>query len=198
MSTEKKLNWAILTTGWGRNARDTIEAYEKGLLERSDIKLLLYQSEPCGAAEAAEKIGIEALRMQRKDHDSPEAYQHIIIEELQKRAIDYIFLLSYKYIIRQEFLDTFPDRIINIHPSLFPSFLATTTAIQEALEYGVKVSGITTHIIDDQIDEGTIICQEPIRFDDNETFETVYPKFAKKGIKIILDTFLEIEKKHFR
>jgi phosphoribosylglycinamide formyltransferase-1 len=197
MSTEKKLNWAILTTGWGRNARDTIEAYEQGLLMKSDIKLLLYQSKPCGAAAAAEKIGIETLRMQRRDHASAEAYQHKIAEELQKRDIDYIFLLSYKYIIRQELLDTFPDRIINIHPSLFPSFLATTTAIQEALAYGVKVSGITTHIIDDQIDEGTIICQEPIRFDDNETFETVYPKFAEKGIKIILDTFKEIEKKHF-
>ncbi len=197
MSTEKELKWAILVTGWGRNARDTIEAFEKGLLKRSTIRLLLYQSKPCGAAEAAEKIGIEVLRIQRKDHETAEAYQRVIIQELRNRAIDYIFLLSYKYIIRQEFLAAFPDRIVNIHPSLFPSFLATTTAIQEALAYGVKISGITTHIIDDQIDEGTILCQEPIRFEDNETFETVYPKFAEKGIKIILDTFSEIEKKHF-
>ncbi|MEX0290747.1 MAG: formyltransferase family protein [Flavobacteriaceae bacterium] len=198
MSTEKKLNWAILVTGWGRNAKDTIEAYAKGQLERSKIGLLLYQAEPCGAAEAASEAGIETLRMQRKDFDSAEAYQRVIVEELKKRNIDYIFLLSYKYIIRQDMLSAFPDKIINIHPSLFPSFLATTTAIQEALAYGVKISGITTHIIDDQIDEGTILCQEPIRFDENETFESVYPKFAEKGIKIILDTFAAIEKIHFK
>ena len=197
MNKEQKLNWAILVTGWGRNAKDTIEMYHQGLLNRSDIKFLIYQSLPCGAAEAAEKAGIETLRLLRKDFPNAEDYQHRIIEELQSRNIDYVLLLSYKYIIRQEFLESFPERIINIHPSLFPSFLATTTAIQEALAYGVRISGITTHIIDDKIDEGTILCQEPIRFDENETFESVYPKFAETGPKIILDTINLIEKKHF-
>lgn len=197
MSTEKKLNWAILVTGWGRNAKDTIENYQQGLLKRSDLKFLIYQSLPCGAAESAEKAGIETMRLLRKDYSSTEDYQHSIIKELQARNIDYILLLSYKYIIRQEMLETFPNRIVNIHPSLFPSFLATTTAIQEALEYGVRISGITTHIIDDKIDEGTILCQEPIRFEENETFETVYPKFAATAPKLILDTINLIEKKHF-
>jgi len=197
MSKEQKLNWAILVTGWGRNAKDTIEIYQQGLLKKSEIKLLIYQSLPCGAAEAAEKAGIASLRLLRKDYDTAENYQHCIIEELKSRNIDYILLLSFKYIIRQEMLQAFPNRIVNIHPSLFPSFLATTTAIQEALEYGVRISGITTHIIDDKIDEGTILCQEPIRFEENETFETAYPKFAETGPKIILDTINLIERKYF-
>ena len=196
MSTDQKLKWAILVTGWGRNAKDTIEAYAKGSLKNSDIRLLIYQSEPSGALDAAREAGIEALQIIRKDFGSPEEYQQEIIKELKDRDIDYILLLSYKYIVRSDMLAAFPDRIINIHPSLFPSFLATTTAIQEALEYGVKISGITTHIIDDKIDEGTILCQEPIRFDEGETFESVYPKFAKTGGKIILDTISLIEKKH--
>ncbi|MBT8185874.1 MAG: phosphoribosylglycinamide formyltransferase [Eudoraea sp.] len=197
MSTEKKLNWAILVTGWGRNAADTIENYRQGLLKRSDIKFLIYQSLPCGAAEAAEKAGIETMRLLRKDFPTAEDYQHRIIDELRSRDIDYVLLLSYKYIIRQDMLKAFPNRIVNIHPSLFPSFLATTTAIQEALAYGVRISGITTHIIDDKIDEGTILCQEPIRFEENETFESVYPKFAATAPKLILDTISLIEKKHF-
>lgn len=197
MNKEQKLNWAILVTGWGRNAKDTIDMYHQGLLNSSEIKLLIYQSLPCGAAEAAEKAGIETLRRIRQEYSNVEDYQHDIIKELKSRNIDYVLLLSYKYIIRQEFLESFPNRIINIHPSLFPSFLATTTAIQEALAYGVRISGITTHIIDDKIDEGTILCQEPIRFEENETFETVYPKFAETGPKIILDTINLIEKKHF-
>ena len=198
MPTERnKLNWAILTTGWGRNAKDTIEAFAAGKMERSLLKVLIYQALPSGAAEAAETAGIESIRLKRKDFETREAYQQEIIRILQERDIDYIFLLSFKYIIREDMLKAFPNRIINIHPSLFPSFLATTTAIQEALDYGVKISGITTHIIDDQIDEGTILCQEPIRFDEDETFETVYPKFAAKGIHIILDTIATIERKHF-
>ncbi len=195
MNTGRKLKWAILTTGWGRNAKDTIDAFAAGRLRGSEIALLIYQSMPCGAAEAAEKAGIENLRLIRKNFETAEAYQEAITGLLNEREIDYVFLLSFKYIIRLPMLNAFPNRIINIHPSLFPSFLATKTAIQEALNYGVKISGITTHIIDDKIDEGIILCQEPIRFDEGETFESVYPKFAAKGIDIILDTIAEIEKK---
>ncbi len=197
MHTDQKLKWAILVTGWGRNAKDTIEAFQKGMLKRSSIDLLIYQSLPSGAVEAAERAGIDSKRFIRKDYDSAEAYQEAISKALKGHNIDYVLLLSFKYIIRQGLLKAFPDRIINIHPSLFPSFLATTTAIQEALDYGVKVSGITTHIIDDKIDQGSILCQEPIRFDEGETFESVYPKFAEKGRKIILDTIALIEEKHF-
>ncbi|NHF61071.1 phosphoribosylglycinamide formyltransferase [Flavobacteriaceae bacterium TP-CH-4] len=197
MYTDQKLKWAILTTGWGRNAKDTIEAFQKGMLKRSTIDVLFYQALPSGAVDAATEAGIATKRFIRKEYDTPESYQDDICSELKNRNIDYIFLLSYKYIVRQGLLDAFPNRIINIHPSLFPSFLATTTAIQEALDYGVKISGITTHIIDDKIDEGTILCQEPIRFEEGETFETVYPKFAEKGKKIILDTITLIEQRQF-
>ncbi len=198
MNTEKKLKWAILVTRWGRNAKDVIEAYQKGALKRSEIGLLIYETEPCGAADAANEAGIETVRLVRKDYESREAYQRQIIIELRQREIDYTLLLSFKYVIRQEMLEAFPNRIVNIHPSLFPSFLATHTAIQEALDYGVRISGITTHIIDSEIDKGSILCQEPIKFKENDTFETVYPKFGKKGKKIVLKTIALMEKRHFK
>ena len=197
MNQENRLKWAILTTGWGRNAKDTIEASQKGMLKRSDIKLLVYQDLPSGASESAEAADIESLRLIRKDFESAQAYQAHIVKELQKRDIDYVFLLSFKYIIREQMLSAFPNRIINIHPSLFPSFLGTVTAIQEALDYGVKVSGITTHIIDERVDYGEILCQEPIHFGDHETFDSVYPKFAATAPLLILKTIEKIEKFHF-
>lgn len=197
MMKENKLNWAILTTGWGRNAKDVIEAYQSGLLKRSQIKFLLYQDLPSGAAEKAEEAGIESLRLIKKDFENAAAYQQRIVVELQKRDIDFVFLLSFRYIVREDMLKAFPNRIVNIHPSLFPSFLGTTTAIQEALDYGVEVSGITTHIIDDRVDYGEILCQEPIRFGENETFETVYPKYAATAPPLILRTIKKIEHKHF-
>lgn len=197
MKSDKKINWAILVTGWGRNARDTIEAFHKGKLKQSNIKLVVYEEEPCGAKELAENYGVETLKLIRQDFSNAISYQNKLIQEMNKRKIDYVFLLNYKYIIKEKMLNAFPNRIINIHPSLFPSFLATKTAIQDALDYGVKLTGITTHIIDDKIDEGIILCQKAIKIRDNDTFETLYPKFAKEGKKIILKTIRIIEKQDY-
>lgn len=194
MQSDKKINWSILVTGWGRNARDTIETFHKGKLKKSIIKLVIYEEEPCGAKELAENYGVETLKLIRQDFSSSINYQNKLIQEINKRKIDYVFLLGYKYIITEKMLSAFPNRIINIHPSLFPSFLATQTAIQDALDYGVKLTGITTHIIDDKIDEGTILCQKVIKIRDNDTYESLYPKFAKEGKKIILKTIQTIEK----
>ncbi len=198
MNIEKKINWAILVTGWGQNAKDTLEAFKNNKIKNSTISVLIYEQEPCGAAEKAREIGVETLRLVRKDYPDIVSYQNKLIEELKKRNIDYIFMLAFKYRIRDEMLAAFPNRIINIHPSLFPSFLGTKTAIQDALEYGVKITGITTHIIDDKLDEGVILCQSAIKIDDDDTFESVYPKFARKGKKIIVKTFKKIEKLHFK
>ncbi|RLD28362.1 MAG: phosphoribosylglycinamide formyltransferase [Bacteroidetes bacterium] len=194
MQSDQKINWAILITGWGRNARDTIEAFHKGKLKQSNIKLVIYEKEPCGAKKLAEDYGIETLKLIKQDFSNSISYQDKLIQEIKKKKIDYVFLLGYKYIIKEKMLNAFPNRIINIHPSLFPSFLVTKTAIQDALDYGVKLTGITTHIIDNKIDEGIILCQKGIKIRDNDTFESLYPKFAKEGKKIILKTIRIIEK----
>jgi phosphoribosylglycinamide formyltransferase-1 len=197
MQLDQKINWAILVTGWGKNAKDTIEAYTNGKLKKSVIRLLIYEDEPCGAKEFAETHNIEVLQLKRKEFLNQLSYQNQLIEELKKRDINFIFLLNYKYIIKNDMLAAFPNSIVNIHPSLFPSFLATKTAVQDALAYGVKVTGITTHIIDSQIDKGTIICQTVIKVKENDTFDTIYPKFAKKGKKIIIKTIKLIEEHYY-
>jgi len=197
MSIEK-IRWAILVTGWGRNAYDTIEAFSKGLLENSDISLVIYENEPCGAAEIAKECGIEVLQLSKSDFENSKIYQEKLIEGIRKRNIDYIFMLNYKYIIREAMLSAFPNRIINIHPSLFPSFLGTKTAIQDALAYGVKITGITTHIIDDKLDEGVILAQEAIEVESEDDFDSLYPKFAEKGKEIVLKTIKIIEQLHFK
>ncbi len=196
MKSDPNLKWAILVTGWGRNAKDTLKAFVHQKLKQSTIAVVIYESEPCGAKDYAEKHGIETLQMLRRDFSDRTAYQKQLIHEINARAIDYVFMLNFKYIIRDHMLKAFPNRIINIHPSLFPSFLATKTAIQDALDYGVKITGVTTHIIDDKIDEGTILCQRAIKVAEDDTFDTLYPKFAKQGKKIILETIAAIEARH--
>lgn len=197
MNTEK-IRWAILVTGWGRNAVDTLKLFKKNTFPNSSIELVVYEQTPCGAAAAAKKNSVETLMLKRADFSNVVEYQDKLIEELSKRAINYIFMLNYKYVIKEKMLHTFPNRIINIHPSLFPSFLGTKTAIQDALDYGVKVTGITTHIIDDKLDEGIILCQKAIRVKEGDTFESLYPKFVKQGRKIIRKTIKKIEKVYFK
>ncbi|RTE53806.1 phosphoribosylglycinamide formyltransferase [Arenibacter aquaticus] len=194
MDKQNHIQWAILCTGWGRNAKDIIKALHKDNNSlASRINLLIYGQEPCGAAEEAKKHEIETLLVRRSDFPTMEAYQNHILLLLKKKSIDRVFLLNYKYRIREALLQGFPNRIYNVHPSLFPSFLGTKTAIQDALDYGVKITGITTHIIDHELDKGTILQQQAIKIKAGDTFETLYPKFAKKGKKIILRTMRDAE-----
>lgn len=188
----KKNRWAILCSGWGSNAIDVMQEYSRSpkYSDFFSIDLFIYDNDECGAIDTAKENGIETLRIKRSDYKNPFLHQRKIIKELELRNIDYIFLMNYKYLIRKEMLESFPNRIINVHPSLFPSFLATKSAIQDALAYGVKVSGITTHIIDEEYDRGTILHQKPIKIKENDTFESLYVKFRKKGKKILLKTML--------
>ena len=189
-----KNNWAFFCSFWGKNARDTINAFSKGVLKNTNISLLIYESEPCGAAELARANNIETLLIDKNNFNSSKDYQNFILIELKKRNIDYIFLLGYKHRIKEDILNAYPNKIVNIHPSLFPSFLGTKTAIQDALSYGVKITGITTHIIDDKFDRGFILYQEPVRIKKKDTFESLTPKFSKKGFKLIIKTIKKIEK----
>jgi len=195
MEANKTLNWAILCTGWGRNAKDVIEAQGQGRLDRSRIKLLIYEQLPCGAAEEAQKQGIETIQVQRNDFPTISNYQDHLLHQLKNREIDHIFLMNYKYRIREAMLLAFPNRIYNVHPSLFPSFLGTKTAIQDALEYGVKITGITTHIINHELDKGIIMEQKAIKIKAADNFDSLYPKFVQVGKKIILKTIKNVGKK---
>lgn len=188
------LKWAILCTGWGKNAKDVIKALSKDKNSASKVRLLIYEQEPCGAAKEAKKQGIEVLMIPRKDYLYIEEYETELLQQLYKKEIDRIFLLNFKYRIRQPLLQAFPNRIYNVHPSLFPSFLGTKTAIQDALDYGVKITGITTHIIDHELDKGIILQQKAIKIRAGDTFDTLYPKFTKEGKKLILKTIRMVEK----
>ena len=127
-----KNNWAFFCSFWGKNARAIIEASLKGHLKNSNVSLLVYESEPCGAAQLAKANNIDTLLINKESFNSSKDYQNAIRIELLKRDIHYIFLLGYQHLIKKDILNAYPNKIANIHPSLFPSFLATKTAIQDA------------------------------------------------------------------
>lgn len=189
MKNSDKVKWALLCSGKGNNVYDIINYYQKNPQQNSfDISLIIYESSDFSAIKIAKSNRIDVLQISRNTFKDSIEHQKKLIHEILSRRIDFIFLLNYKYLIKQEMLSTFPNRIINIHPSLFPSFLGTKTAIQDALVYGVKITGITTHIINHEYDKGIILNQVAIKINDNDNFELLYTKFRKKGLKIIVKT----------
>lgn len=189
MKNSDKVKWALLCSGKGNNVYDIINYYQKNPQQNSfDISLIIYESSDFSAIKIAKSNRIDVLQISRNTFKDSIEHQKKLIHEILSRRIDFIFLLNYKYLIKQEMLSTFPNRIINIHPSLFPSFLGTKTAIQDALAYGVKITGITTHIINHEYDKGIILNQVAIKINDNDNFELLYTKFRKKGLKIIVKT----------
>lgn len=187
-----KIKWALFCSSWGKNAKDVIEYYAR-LNQIEKIQLVVYEEEDCGAALAANKYGVTTFKIKPNQFQNQIIYQQKILDKLRQYNISHIFLLGYQYLIRKEILTAFPNMIANVHPSLFPSFLETKTAIQDALSYGVKITGITTHLIDGEYDKGTILFQEAIRIEENETFENLYPKFSRIGLPLILKTMVKLE-----
>lgn len=186
--------WGLMVSFFGKNAQDVIEHYA-GTCQLEKIGLLIYETENCGAYLTATKHGIPTIQLKPDQFPNQKEYQLEILKHLKSGRVNQIFLLGYQYLIRREVLEYYQNRIVNVHPSLFPSFLGTKTAIQDALNYGVKVSGVTTHIIDSEYDKGEILLQEAISFEENDTFESLYPKFSEVGLNLILNTMYKIETK---
>ena len=189
MEINNIINWALLTTNYGRSAIRVLQLYEqKKLPDNVSIEVVIYQNTPSGAAEYAEKLGIKTVRVSREEFKTRLLFEQDLLRIMKGYKIDYIFLLAFSYLLKHDLLSYFEDKIVNIHPSLLPSFKGHK-AIQQAMEYGVEYSGITTHFIDKDMDGGKIIAQLPIPLFKNESFEDVDQRYMDNADQILIKTF---------
>lgn len=151
---------AIFASGSGSNFEALIHAVQGGTLA-ADPRVLIVDQPEAYAIERAKKLQIPVEVLLRKDFSSKEAFEQAIIEQLEKYEIDYIVLAGYMRLIGSTILEAYPNRIINIHPSLLPSFPGKD-AIGQAVEHGVKVTGVTVHYVDAGMDTGPIIMQRAV------------------------------------
>ena len=185
MQTE--VRWAFFVSFNGNSACRAIQAFDRGACPGSSIALMVYEQEESEAVMLAREAGIPCVCIARKNYSSDEEHQFKILETLIAHQIDFVFLLGFDKIIGGQLLQEYHNRIANIHASLLPSFKGRRP-IERAIEYGVKVSGITTHLIDGQIDRGIIIFQEAIPLKTGDTLATVAPIFLEVGERIIIQT----------
>lgn len=151
---------AVFASGSGSNFQAIAESIERGELT-ANIGLVLTDKPGAFVVTRAKKMGIPVWELSPKSFESKEAYEAKIIEVLQGQSIDWIILAGYMRLIGDTLLSAYENRIINIHPSLLPSFPGKD-AIGQALEHGVKITGVTVHYVDAGMDTGKIIAQSTV------------------------------------
>jgi phosphoribosylglycinamide formyltransferase-1 len=169
---------AVFASGSGSNFQAIVDACRKGLLN-AEPALLICDKPGAYAIERAERAGIQAVAFVPKEYPNKAAYENAVLQELQAHRIDFIVLAGYMRLIGPTLLSAYKSRIVNIHPSLLPAFPGLD-AIGQALEYGVKVTGITIHFVDEGMDTGPIIAQVPIEVAEDETRESLLKKLQTK------------------
>lgn len=178
----------ILISGGGTNLQSLIDNIKNEYIN-GEIKLVVSNKKEAYGLERAKKEGIETLYIDRKSFNSEDEYNEKIIEEFKDRNIELVVLAGYLRVLSKEFVKAYKGRIINIHPSLIPSFCGRgyygEKVHREVLKYGVKVTGATAHFVDEGTDTGPIILQKVVEVKDNDTVEQLKERVLKVEHEIL-------------
>ncbi|MCX7926850.1 MAG: phosphoribosylglycinamide formyltransferase [Candidatus Omnitrophica bacterium] len=191
------MNIAVFASGRGSNFAAIVRAVKKGTL-KANIALLVCDQPQAKVIRKAKRYAIPVFLIKRENFPTREDFEKRILQELKKYSIDLIVLAGFMRLIGKVLLNQYPGRILNIHPALLPAFKGTY-AIEDAFNYGVKVTGVTVHFVDDKMDHGPIILQEAIKIKETDTLETleakihaVEHKLYPKAIQLFLENKLSI------
>ena len=191
MSEKAKI--AVLVSGGGTNLQALIDAQHSGIISSGEIKLVISNNEGAYALERAKKAGISSVVCNKKILG--EDFEDTLIEVLEDNEIDIIVLAGFMCILSEKFTSHFANRIINVHPSLIPSFCGKgfygLHVHEAALEYGVKVTGATVHFVNEIPDGGKIIMQKAVYVKDDDTPETLQRRVMEEAEWKILPMSVE-------
>ena len=160
---------AVFASGAGTNFEAIATACQRGEIN-AEIALLVCDKPHAEAVRRAERLGVKCFAFNPKEYSSKDEYEQQIVELLDGEGVELVCLAGYMRIVGSVLLRAYGGRIINIHPSLLPAF-AGARAVEKAVEYGVKVFGITIHWVDDTLDGGKIISQQAFNYDGNDPEE---------------------------
>ena len=187
---------AVLVSGGGTNLQALLDAEQSGVIKSGKIVAVVASKPGVYALERAKKAGVASTVISRKEFDSGEAFNHALCAYMQSMQIDLIVLAGYLSIVGGELLSAYQNRIINIHPSLIPSFCGDgfygLRVHQAALDYGVKVTGATVHFVNEITDGGKIILQKAVEVQDGDTAETLQKRVMEEAEWKILPQAVEL------
>ena len=191
----RKARIAVLVSGGGTYLQALIDAQKSGIIKSGEIVLVVSNKTGAYALERAARAGIKAVTLTRKDCGGKEGFEKALAELLEAEKIDLIVLAGFLAILSADFTSRYPERIINVHPSLIPSFCGEgfygLTVHERALEYGVKVTGATVHFVNEIPDGGKIILQKAVYIEDGDTPEVLQRRVMEQAEWIILPQAVE-------
>ncbi len=192
----RKARIAVLVSGGGTNLQALIDAERSGIIKSGEIVLVLSSKKNAYALQRAADAGIEAVTVTKKEYGSVEAYSRRLVQVLDEHGIDLIVMAGFLSVLSREFTDHYPDRIINVHPSLIPSFCGDgmygLKVHEAALKYGVKVTGATVHYVNEITDGGKIIFQKAVDVLDDDTPETLQRRVMEQAEWVLLPRAAEL------
>ncbi|NLW40162.1 MAG: phosphoribosylglycinamide formyltransferase [Tissierellia bacterium] len=202
------INIGVLISGSGTNLQSIIDEIEEGKIS-GRIRVVISNRKDAYGLIRAKKAGIEALYIDKKKFDSEEEFNRKIIEELSKREVELVVLAGYLSILSEEFIEKYKGRIINIHPSLIPSFCGKgcygDRVHRMVLDRGVKLTGATVHFVDEGTDTGPIILQRAVEVKEDDTVESLKERVLKvehqllpEAIRLFCEGRLAIEGRKVR
>lgn len=190
----KKAAIAVLVSGGGTNLQALIDAQNSGIIKSGEIKLVVSSAADAFALKRAEKAEIKRSVCERGKLTKAE-FERAILKSLYENEIDIIVLAGFMCILSEDFVRRFPQRIINVHPSLIPSFCGKgfygLRVHEAALAYGVKVTGATVHFVNEIPDGGRIIMQRAVEIHENDTPETLQKRVMENAEWKILPLSVE-------
>ncbi len=183
MAEKKRI--AVLVSGGGTNLQALIDAQSRGEIGNGEIVLVIASKPGVYALERAKNAGIEGIVLSRRDYDSIAEYSRALTECMIEAKIDLVVLAGFLTIIDEQVYNAFPNRILNVHPALIPSFCGKgyygLHVHEEALKKGVKVSGATVHIVTPECDAGPIVLQKAVEVKEGDTPEMLQRRIMEEA-----------------
>ena len=187
MSAKHKI--AIFASGYGSNFEAIATATLAGVIP-AEVALMVCDKPQARVVEVAQKMGIPSFVFSAKDYASKADYEREIVSRLREEEVELICLAGYMRIVGEELLSAYEGHIINLHPSLLPAFKGAR-AIEQAMEYGVKVFGASIHYVDSSLDGGRIIAQRAIEYD-GDSIEEVTAKIHSIEHELYIQTISKL------
>lgn len=203
MGSDSGRRIAVLISGRGSNLQALIGAIAHGRLN-AEMAVVISNKADAPGLERARAAGIEAVTLSHREYPTRDAFEEVLVRELRARQVSLVCLAGFMRLLGRTFLDAFPHRILNIHPSLLPSFPGVD-AQRQAWEHGAKVAGATVHFVTGELDGGPIVRQSAVPVHDDDTPETLAARILEEehriypeAVGLVLDGGWTIDGRRFR
>ena len=180
----------ILVSGRGSNMVAIVDAIRNGEIQNAEVAVVVSDKPNAAGLEKARERGVETVVVERKGRPRVE-HDVEIISELRKRGVNLVCLAGYMRLLSAEFVRAFPDRIINIHPSLLPAFPGLD-AQKQAFDVGVEVTGCTVHFVDEELDHGPVILQKEVSVLEGDTVDTLSARILEQEHRLYVEAIKKI------